>query len=82
MMIIALLTNFLLVSQLFYQSLFTIQILFYGTAIYGWYNRKDKELSSIVYIPMYFTVMNIALFKGFLRYLNGSQKVTWDKAKR
>jgi hypothetical protein len=31
---------------------------------------------------MYFTVMNIALLLGFIRYFNKAQGVNWTKAKR
>ena len=58
-----------------------LQILFYLISIYGWFIRK-AYLPGWVYIPMYFSVMNVALFLGFIRYFNKSQGVNWTKAKR
>ena len=57
------------------------QILFYSAAIYGWIKR-DTELPVYIYIPMYFSSMNFALFMGFLRFLNKKQGVQWRKAER
>ncbi len=82
MMMIAFLSNALLFELPVFKLLFVLQLVFYGTALYGWLNRGKQDLPTAVYVPMYFTAMNVALFKGFLRYINGSQKVTWDKAKR
>jgi len=58
------------------------QTLFYFLAYLGWIRRKNTNISTLIYIPMYFTVMNIALFIGFLRYLKDSSKVKWEKAER
>ncbi len=58
------------------------QIIFYAIACYGWRNRSAKKLASWIYVPMYFTYMNLALFYGFLRYLKDSSKVEWKKAER
>ncbi|MBT4195524.1 MAG: glycosyltransferase family 2 protein [Gammaproteobacteria bacterium] len=58
-----------------------LQILFYVISLYGWFNRKTS-LPGWIYIPMYFTVMNIALLLGFIRYFNKAQGVNWTKAKR
>lgn len=57
------------------------QIIFYTVALVAWLNRK-KSLPSLLYIPMYFTVMNIALFWGFVRYINNSTQSIWKKAER
>lgn len=61
--------------------LFCLQIIFYTVSLIGWVNRK-KNPHKLFYIPMYFTVMNIALFFGFLRYINNSTESIWKKARR
>jgi cellulose synthase/poly-beta-1,6-N-acetylglucosamine synthase-like glycosyltransferase len=82
LMIVILLANLFLLEQNSFRILLAGQIIFYGTALYGWLNRNRVDLGTIFYVPMYFTIMNIALFRGFLRYLTGGQKVTWEKASR
>lgn len=74
--------SLLLSSNTFYLLLFLVQIIFYSIALYGWTIRKANKLPSYIYIPMYFTLMNSALFFGFLRHLKGKQKVQWRKAER
>jgi len=74
--------SLLLSSNNFYLLLFLAQIIFYSIALYGWKNRKLNNLPSYIYITMYFTLMNTALFYGFLRHLKGNQKVQWRKAER
>lgn len=61
--------------------IFVLQILFYSLSLYGWYKR-DSTLPSFIYIPMYFSSMNFALFVGFFKFLNNKQRVQWKKAER
>lgn len=82
MLMMAFMTNAMLFEYYIFKLFFVVQLSFYGIAFYGWLNRSKEQLPTIIYVPMYFTVMNVALFRGFMRYVEGSQKVTWDKAKR
>jgi len=52
-----------------------------AAAVGGYYATKNIKVKSL-YIPYYFVFMNMALFLGFRRFLNKSQSVLWDKAKR
>jgi len=61
--------------------LFLIQVIFYSISFFGWLNR-DKKLPGFIYIPMYFTIMNIALFWGFIRYMKKETASIWTKADR
>jgi len=69
-------------TEPFYFIIFVLQTLFYGISLYGWIERKKAHLPSFIYIPMYFSVMNLALAVGFYRFISGQQKVQWRKAKR
>ena len=71
----------ILVDRLDALILLVLQIIFYTLSGYGWYKRKSK-LPSYIYIPMYFSSMNFALFMGFFKFLNKKQRVQWKKAKR
>lgn len=61
--------------------LFLSQIAFYSLSLYGWINRR-KNPHALFYVPMYFTSMNLALFYGFLRYINNNTASIWKKAER
>ncbi len=60
---------------------FWLQFVFYGLAIIGLLIPALRN-RMIVYIPYYFSAMNIACFVGFWRHLFGIQKVTWSRVER
>ncbi len=66
----------------FYTIFFYIQLLMYLFALIGWLIENRKVRNKLIFVPYYFTVMNYASVKGFFRYLNGKQKVTWEKSRR
>ncbi len=61
---------------------FWAQVVFYGMAILGWLSGRLNLKIKLLYVPYYFTFMNLSLYQGFFRYLRGNQSVLWDKAKR
>ncbi len=62
--------------------LFVAQLVFYTLALIGWQQEKQGRSSKLLYIPYYFSIMNLAVFLGFRRYLKGSQSALWERAKR
>ncbi|GCD76556.1 glycosyl transferase [Thermaurantimonas aggregans] len=79
---IFILNIFLLKRGWFYQVLFAGQVLFYLMALIGWYLKSKKIKVKVLFVPYYFTMMNYAVFAGFIRWLKGSQKATWERARR
>lgn len=67
---------------IFYMAIFALQMLFYLFALIGWSMQNRNLKVKIFFIPYYFTMMNYAVFRGFFRYLRGTQSAVWDKAKR
>lgn len=72
----------LYIDQPFYTAFFWCQCLFYIAAFTGWLFAQINIKIKLLYIPYYFVFMNVALYLGFMRFLNKSQTVLWDKAKR
>jgi len=66
----------------FFCILFWLQLLFYLSALLGWYLENKSIRVKLLFIPYYFFIMNLSVFLGFKRYLKGSQSVNWDRAKR
>jgi cellulose synthase/poly-beta-1,6-N-acetylglucosamine synthase-like glycosyltransferase len=66
----------------FYSILFWLQILFYASALLGWYLENKSIKVKILFVPYYFFIMNLSVFLGFKRYIKGSQSVNWERAKR
>lgn len=73
---------FLLGQGVLYDYLFIAQIAFYALALLGWFLENREVRVKALFVPYYFLMMNYAVFAGFFRWLKGSQKVTWERAKR
>lgn len=65
-----------------YSSLFWLQIVFYLTALLGWYLENRAIRIKILFVPYYFFIMNLSVFLGFIRYIKKTQSVNWERAKR
>lgn len=66
----------------FYSILFWMQILFYCSALLGWYLENKSIKVKLLFVPYYFFIMNLSVFLGLKRFLKGSQSVNWERAKR
>ncbi|MEI6753147.1 MAG: glycosyltransferase family 2 protein [Paludibacter sp.] len=65
-----------------YVVMLGLQILFYISALLGWFLENRKMKVKLLFVPYYFFIMNYAVFMGFGRYLKKSQSVNWERAKR
>lgn len=65
-----------------FSTLFWLQILFYLSALLGWYLENRSIRVKLLFVPYYFFIMNLSVFLGFIRYIKGSQTVNWERAKR
>lgn len=66
----------------FYAWLMAGQVLFYLMATLGYHLRDRKVSLKGFFVPYYFTVMNLSVYAGFRRYMQGKQSVVWEKAQR
>jgi biofilm PGA synthesis N-glycosyltransferase PgaC len=82
LLILCFFSNLFLVSKPWYLWIFCMQCIFYLCAVIGFTNEAIARNLKLLSIPYYFATMNLALFLGFIRYVRGKQKVTWDKAQR
>ena len=78
-----LILNLILIN---YNIIFTYlaisQLLFYATALLGWFFERIKVKSKLVFIPYYFFIMNYAVYRGFIRFIKNKQSVNWERAQR
>ena len=81
-LILIALSNIMLLEYSLMRFLLVGQIVFYLLAFTGWMKRSNTEMPTLLYIPMYFVVMNIALFWGSIKYFLGNKTVNWRKASR
>ncbi|GAB3295161.1 glycosyltransferase family 2 protein [Hymenobacter humi] len=65
-----------------YHLLLAAQVLFYGAAALGWWRASQGKAAGPLLVPLYFTMMNVAVFQGAGRFWRNSQPAAWDKAQR
>lgn len=72
-----------LTSSSLYLAVFIMQCCFYGAALAGYmYYNKARRSPGLLRIPLYFAMMNIAIYKGYFRYKKNGQTMLWKKAPR
>jgi hypothetical protein len=60
-----------------YDTIFVLQIAFYGCAAAGWLLRERRTL---FYVPYYFCVTNAAILLGLIKFLKGERRIQWNTA--
>jgi cellulose synthase/poly-beta-1,6-N-acetylglucosamine synthase-like glycosyltransferase len=63
-------------------ALLLLQVLFYAAALCGWLLERFGVRIKLFYIPLYFCLMNYAVYAGAWRLLRGRQSTIWEKAQR
>jgi len=82
LVLVFLLNLWLIPAGVIYKTLMVCQVAFYVLALAGWFFESKKVRIKLLFIPFYFSMMNMAVFLGFFRYLRGKQNVLWEKAVR
>ncbi|RYD35156.1 MAG: glycosyltransferase family 2 protein [Verrucomicrobiaceae bacterium] len=72
----------LLATGPWFKILLICQLVIYALAIIGIYWRPQQVMGRILAVPTQFVMMNLALFLGFFRWCNGSQRVAWKRTPR
>ncbi len=66
----------------FFSYFFYLQGFMYLLALLGWMLEQRKIRFKLLFIPYYFTAMNYASLRGWVRFLKGKQSVNWEKSQR
>jgi cellulose synthase/poly-beta-1,6-N-acetylglucosamine synthase-like glycosyltransferase len=83
LMIIALMSNFILLGDTFYNCTFLTQIIAYLIATFGKkLSEQGKPIPSSVALLTFFVSMNLALLQGFYRFAFKNVKGTWQRTSR
>lgn len=83
LMLIALISNVMLLSSQFYQALMCAQITFYLLAFYGIKRQaSDKKTPTLIALLAFFVAMNLALMRGFIKYFSSNVQGTWQRTTR
>jgi hypothetical protein len=62
----------------FYRWALIVELAVLAAAALGWLTERLRLRVGILGVPYYFVAMNLALFVGFLTFLTGRQKATWE----
>lgn len=79
----ALVSNiFLAQTSWFYSATLIAQVAFYLVAMIGYILRDKPVTIKGFFVPLYFCMMNLAVYAGLRRFIKGKQSVVWEKAAR
>ncbi len=71
--------NLFLLNSLFFQTVFGLQVLFYITALLGYFLEKNQWHNVFFYAPFYYCLVNIASLNAIINVFTKRKKVvTWE----
>ena len=82
LLLLSFLSSAALARESFYALAFSMQLLFYGTALIYGFNILGCRKLRLSGIPYYFSLVNGAALVGIWRGLTGTQGVTWQRTTR
>jgi len=79
---VMLIANFYLASSMFYLGVLFLHLLFYGLAVLAWFRIGGLDKRLLGKVPLYFTVVNVAIFQAWLLFFRGVRQEIWEPSKR
>lgn len=65
-------------GQVFFSAAFAVQVLFYLSAFAGWVLEKNGKRLTLLVVPLYFVMANLASTIGFYKFLKGERYARWE----
>ncbi|MBT3053851.1 MAG: glycosyltransferase family 2 protein [Candidatus Thiodiazotropha sp. (ex Codakia orbicularis)] len=81
-LLILLISNYFLIDQFVYKLLFSGQLLFYSLAIVALPQNSKLNNTVIGKIPLFFTIVNLAILKAWFLFFQGKRQEIWNPTKR
>jgi cellulose synthase/poly-beta-1,6-N-acetylglucosamine synthase-like glycosyltransferase len=83
LLLLILITNILLIhTSIVFQILLYIQLCFYLISFSGFIFRARSFYPKFLVMPFYFTMTNIAMFIGLVKFITGTQTSFWQSTPR
>ena len=83
LLIAAFVSNLFLLSNSFFQFTFLLQSCLYLACYWGYQNIKHgQKVPKLLATLTLFVAMNVALFKGFIRFCQGEKQGSWQRTAR
>lgn len=82
-MVIAFMSNIILIGNTFYNAMLLIQVLAYYLAYWGQKNSdQGRQIPASIALLTFFVSMNFALLQGFYRFVFKNTQGTWQRTSR
>lgn len=81
-MVLALLSNLLLIGRPFYAVWFVAQVLFYAGAALGWLLARGGNAPRALRLPLFFVSMNAGLLVGSWKFATRASSGVWSRSER
>ncbi|MBN2034867.1 MAG: glycosyltransferase family 2 protein [Deltaproteobacteria bacterium] len=75
-------SNLMVLDQPFYVFTFVAQSAFYALALLGWILEKTGRKARLVFLPLYFCVVNLASLRAAWSFLQGRKMATWETVRK
>jgi cellulose synthase/poly-beta-1,6-N-acetylglucosamine synthase-like glycosyltransferase len=72
---------FLATRNAFYAAMFVIQVAFYLAALVSWILERLGVTSSLLALPQYFVITNLASLIAFVKFLTGERYTRWEPSR-
>lgn len=79
LLVMAFAINLVMAVQPGYRELFVLQILFYGAALLGYLTRGTRRRPFLFNVPYAFCLLNWVTVVALVQFINGAQRVTWER---
>jgi cellulose synthase/poly-beta-1,6-N-acetylglucosamine synthase-like glycosyltransferase len=81
-LIVLLLSNVALIGAPLYNTILSLQVIFYLLALIGWLSERAHLRLKVFSIPLYFFTVNVASIISLYKAATGHKVVTWETARK
>jgi len=81
-LVIIFVSNAMILDNNFYTLLFVSQVVFYLSALFAWVMEKYGRKFKLLFLPLYFCVVNIASLRAIFNLIKGRKMAVWETVRK
>jgi len=81
-LVIIFVSNAMILDNNFYKLLFLGQVVFYLSAFFAWVMEKYGRKFKLLFLPLYFCVVNIASLRAIFNLIKGRKMAVWETVRK
>jgi cellulose synthase/poly-beta-1,6-N-acetylglucosamine synthase-like glycosyltransferase len=81
-LVILFISNTMVLDSSFYKLVFLAQVAFYVSALFAWIMDKYGKKLKVLFLPLYFCVINIASLQATFNVIKGRKMATWETMRK